>query len=90
MRKPYEKPGMYIENFTFSQSIATGGCGVPKEGTSFGRPGYATKETCSWDMGNVQVWYDNGAANCTFDPGDEFGGYCYHNPDGGITIFSNS
>ena len=88
MKKAYVKPGMYVENFTLSQSVAAGGCGAAQDST-LGKPGLADRNACGWDMGNAIIW-TLGEANCDFPGADEYEGVCYNNPGPGNAIFSLS
>ena len=90
MKKPYVKPGLYIEDFSLSQSIAAGGCGAAQD-SSLGRPGMASKNTCGWIVGDIMVW-NNSLMNvgCEFPASESYNGVCYNNPDGGVSIFGLS
>ena len=88
MKKAYEKPGMYVENFTLSQSIATA-CGANPNST-LGKPSYADNSTCGWDMGNFIIWVQEPACNDFEEPDAPLDGMCYNNPNGGTAIFSFS
>ena len=89
MKRVYEKPGIYVENFSLAQSIARK-CGAA-ENSTLGKPTYGEPGSCGWDMGNLIVWTGNGDA-CDFilDADTPFEGVCYNNPDGGTNIFTCS
>ena len=86
MKKVYQKPGMYVENFSLSQSIAFD-CGADHN-SSLGKPGYADKDHCGWDVGNAIIW-NIGSQNCDFPGGDFYEGVCYNNPNGNNVIFNS-
>ena len=89
MKKKYEKPGMYVENFSLSQSIAAGGCGAAQNPT-LGKPSSADIHTCGWDVGGIITWINTPACNDLADENDPYAGVCYNNPNGYPTIFSLS
>ena len=90
MKKKYEKPGLYVENFALSQAIATP-CGAKPNG-SLGKPSYADQGSCGWDMGNFIVWVEtvNSPCNDYEDANTVVDGVCYNNPSPGNAIFSYS
>ena len=90
MKKAYSKPRFAVELFSFSQSIASG-CGVSPEGSTLGTPTHATKDSCGWDLGDFIVFAigNDRCETLQIPEEDSFEGYCYNNPDGGITIFSS-
>lgn len=83
MKKAYEKPLLYIERFTLTQTIAHN-CG---ENLDFTMGTYATKETCGWDVGGIIIFME-GNPGCLF-PTKEFGGVCYNAPGGGYNVFNS-
>lgn len=86
MKKTYQKPGIYVENFSLSQSIAST-CGAAKPDGSLGRPLQATKETCGWGDEHSSFWLD-GVTTCKTAWDDSPTGFvCYNNPEGGMNIF---
>ena len=89
MKRVYEKPGIYVENFSLSQSIADG-CGAAHEST-LGNPNHADKQNCGWDMGNLVIWTDATNTKCNFflEEDTPFEGVCYNNPNGGASIFAS-
>ncbi len=91
MKKTYQKPGIYVENFGLSQSIAAT-CGAANPDSTLGRPALADKNTCGWAIeGGVSVWTQS--SNCTvlvssdagFKVNEHF--VCYNNPNSGLNIF---
>lgn len=90
MKKAYSKPGIYVENFALSQSVAAGACGEHDAEHTLGVPTYADKNNCGWQIGSRQYWLND--KNCTTVIGEdvEVDGFCYNNPNGGVTIFAYS
>lgn len=90
MKKMYTKPCFAVELFTMSQSIASG-CDLPPEGSTFGSPNYGGKTECGWNIGGLIVFQtvENGCTHVQVGPDDQFMGYCYNNPDGGLTVFGS-
>lgn len=91
MKKTYQKPGIYVENFNLSQSIAST-CGAANPDSTLGQPGFESKTSCGWDIGSgAIVWPANSV--CTFPvkgdsaPGADGSIVCYNNPEGGMNIF---
>ncbi len=86
MKKTYQKPGIYVENFGLSQSIAAT-CGAGKPDSSLGQPLQDTKQTCGWGGNGISVWLTNPPCQTPLDEDSRFGDFCYNNPNGGLTIF---
>ena len=83
MKRVYEKPVLYIERFTLTQSIAHN-CG---DNLDFGMGTLKTKESCGWDVGGVVIFVE-GNENCIF-PTEYLEGVCYNAPDGGYNVFNS-
>ena len=89
MKRVYEKPGIYVENFSLSQSIARK-CRAAEDST-LGVPNYSEPGSCGWDMGNLVIWTDaKSKCDLFMDADTPFEGVCYNNPDGGTNIFTCS
>ena len=88
MRKPYQKPMLYVERFELSEHIATGCEIVNIPGVSKNQ---TTAETCSLDVGLGQTIFAIGIGSCgfQFDLNDPNSIYCYHNPDPKNSVFSS-
>lgn len=90
MKKTYQKPGIYVENFGLSQSIAAN-CGAANPDSTLGYPALTDKNTCGWAIdGGVSVWTQS--SNCTYPTTGEsleINGQivCYNNPNSGLNIF---
>lgn len=90
MRKPYQKPMLYVEHFELSEHIATG-CeivnipGTPKNST--------TPTSCSLDLGfgtGMMVFtHGNQTCNLQFALDGSDGFDCYHGPNPGHSVFSS-
>lgn len=89
MKKPYEKPMLYVEDFSLSEHIATG-CEVvnvsgPKNST--------TPMSCSLDLGfgpNMRVFtHGNVLCDLQFEPDGSDGFDCYHGPQADHSVFSS-
>lgn len=80
MKKAYMKPGMYVENFSLSQSIAAG-CGHFDE-HNLGDPNFETRDTCGWEIGGKAFWLAS-TTSCTtkLDENTPMFGVCYNNPN---------
>lgn len=92
MKKQYSKPGIYIEEFTIAENIATCGAKPGGVGSSTGsaNPTVADKYHCGWDVGGYTVW-TQANAGCTVKLKEDgtYKGYCYNNPAGGNSIFNS-
>lgn len=89
MRADYEKPMVYIDDFTVSQSIAAG-CGAVAGGNTLGKPTHWDKTTCGWNNGVDVLWTDaNQECHEKVPDYAEVDGVCYNNPGGGNSIFSS-
>ena len=82
MKRAYEKPVLYIERFTLSQTIAQN-CG---DNLDFSMAKHSTKETCGWQVGGFVIFMDQSV--CTLRV-DNMGGVCYNAPAGGYNVFSS-
>ena len=82
MKKQYEKPVMYIERFTLSQTIALN-CG---ENVDLGEPMYGSKETCGWNIDGTIVFTSK--PNCV-ELTEVFLDVCYNAPAGGNNVFAS-
>ena len=87
MKKPYVKPGRYVENFSLAQSIAAG-CGASHDST-LGGPNVSTKNTCGWEVSGAVIWPAGNVCSIFYDTEADVGGVCYNNPNGGATIFAS-
>ena len=89
MKKTYVKPALAVESFVLSQSIAMG-CGAPGGGPGEGKPGFASRDTCGWTVGDWTLWIDS-VRNCEIPTGenDPVYGLCYNTPEGGYVIFAS-
>lgn len=88
MKEMYVKPLICVESFALTQTIARS-CGDTHQST-LGQSKHADENTCAWDIGGYTIFYD--ATYCEDDdpgPIDEIEGYCYNNPDGGVTLFAS-
>ena len=82
MKRAYEKPALYIERFTLTQTIAHN-CG---DNLDFSMGTAKTKESCGWQVGTTEIFMDPNI--CEF-PTEYFGGVCYNAPDGGYNVFNS-
>ncbi len=80
MKRVYEKPVLYIERVTLSQTIAHN-CG---DNLDFTMANHTTKETCGWDVGGMEIFMSSDI--CDF-PTEYFAGVCYNAPAGGYNVF---
>ena len=88
MKKEYQKPGMYVESFALSQSIAAD-CGALHDST-LGHPTLTGKSVCGWDMGGTVVWStEQTCKDLQIGVDVPWEGVCYNNPLGGNTIFNS-
>lgn len=83
MKKTYTKPALYIEQFTFSQSIAAG-CGILQTypGTEVNS---GTIQTCGIDFYGT-LYFQSGVTNCTAGEFDEI---CYNSPSEEYALFAS-
>ena len=82
MKRAYEKPVLYIERFTLTQTIAHN-CG---ENLDFSMGTEKTKESCGWQVGAVEIFMD--PTICDF-PTEVFEGVCHHAPADGRNVFNS-
>ena len=90
MKKTYEKPGLLVENFALSQSIAAG-CGVGANHTTLGKPTYINPElNCGWDSGAWTTWLESSTiCDDKADVNDKINAGCYNNPAGEFQLFAS-
>ena len=90
MKQVYSKPTLIMESFVMTQSVANE-CNVVPNGGSLGRPGFADKAVCGWNLGNMVLFIDSPDVNCSMDvgPNDEVFGMCYNNPNPDNAIFGS-
>lgn len=91
MKKAYTKPQLLVEDFALTQTVASG-CGTSVYSTStLGHPNHWGRSTCGWDFGDGMILWVDSESSCSIPWGadDDFNGYCYNNPDGGISIFAS-
>lgn len=89
MRKPYQKPMLYVERFELSEHIATG-CEIVSINPD--EKNQTTAEICSLDLGyGVPVFATTVNSPCEFrfDLDDPDSIFCYHNPDPKNSVFSS-
>ena len=85
MKRVYQKPGIYIENMTLSQSIASG-CNMPD---NYEKPNH-DEGTCGYEIfPEGIIWAANMSCKIIKNIDIPFNGVCYNNPSGGISIFSS-
>lgn len=91
MKKQYSKPGIIIENFQMSESIAVACEGVEPGGNggSLGYATYADKKTCGWNTGGFVYWISEPTCDRIREEDANVNGWCYHNPTAGFSIFSS-
>lgn len=90
LKKEYSKPGIIIEEFRISQNISDS-CGVPGGGTSTGRPRYADRFNCAWDVNGWLVFTEgnNKCVNDQYGKDEPYGDLCYNNPVAGHSVFAS-
>lgn len=87
MKKPYQKPALYVENFSLSQSIAAT-CAQGDPDSTIGRPNLANKFSCGWkDPTGEIIWVENGICTEVVDSDIDVGFGCYNNPSSNVTVF---
>lgn len=79
MRKKYVKPKAIFESFELSASIAAG-C---MQHVGFGQG------SCALQIGGRFVFLEGNNACTTISPGDEYAGFCYHQPSEASKLFSS-
>ena len=82
MKKAYEKPVLYIERFTLSQTIALN-CG---ENVYLGEPTHGSKETCGWNVDGIIVFTSK---NYCSELTEIYLDVCYNAPAGGYNVFAS-
>ena len=86
MKQTYKKPIARLEYFALSQSIADY-CGAGNG--DFGKPGNHADKDCGWIIDDEIFWVNGTACTVPTDPDGDISGVCYHNPEGGGTIFGS-
>ncbi|MCD7864685.1 MAG: hypothetical protein LUG54_01405 [Clostridiales bacterium] len=85
MKVNYEKPVIIFETFALSQTIAQD-CGE----SAIGNTNHYSKSSCGYYVGDGTVWTsDNLGCGVAWPEDIAVNGYCYNNPDGGISVFSS-
>ena len=88
MKKPYEKPGLLVESFALSQSIATS-CVVNRHNSTVGSPTFSDVPSCGWSDGLSIIWVSEPACNEFYPNNAELDIGCYNGPAGDYTVFSS-
>ena len=88
MKKAYVKPGICVESFALSQSIANS-CGVGSNHTTLGKPTYASPATCGWEIGGDTIWLEGTICNDWADIDDQIDAGCYNGPAGDFQLFAS-
>lgn len=88
MKQVYKKPMARVEYFALSQTIANY-CGT--NNTDLGFASLSERPACGWQVGDEIFWVTGNGSNCNFpmDPDGEIDGVCYHNPNGGVSVFNS-
>ncbi len=86
MKKSYQKPAIYVENFSLSQSIAAT-CGQGNPDSTVGKPTNADPYSCGWDDGVGVIFSVSNVCNDVEDVDTPLDAGCYNNPNGGVHIF---
>lgn len=87
MRKPYQKPMLYVERFELSEHIAMGCARIDSGDKTDAKSPYE----CNFEWYGIKVF---GGTACTeegytiLDP-DNNDFFCYHNPDPSQAIFAS-
>lgn len=90
MKKPYEKPMLYVEDFSLSEHIAIG-CKLIDQ--QQGAKDFTTPQACIFEWGGVKMFM--GSGNCAsqgaiiLDPTDSSSAFCYHGPSAERLVFSS-
>lgn len=88
MRKPYQKPMLYVERFELSEHIAMGCARVDSGDTTDAKSPY----DCNFDWYGIKVFMKTGVCDkdgyTLLDP-DNNDFFCYHNPDPSQAIFAS-
>lgn len=90
MKKSYQKPHIYVEEFELAQSIAVN-CDYSSSSTT-GHPTHASATVCGWYVSDGLVYFTAEPA-CTeiADPGDfNDDNMCYNAPIAGSQIFASA
>ena len=82
MKKTYIKPSLYVENFSLTQSVATG-CTAQKN--DLGKPSQAYEGICGWDFAGQTFFTAGINPDCTAGEADFL---CYNAPNGSIMFAS--
>ena len=85
MKRTYRKPGIYIENMTLSQSVASG-CHMPDDQYM---PNHA-QGVCGWEISpGAIIWAADMSCTIEKDINIPVEGVCYNNPTENISLFSS-
>jgi hypothetical protein len=91
MKLKYTKPAFVMERFNLAQSIAAN-CTAEEPAnphSSIGDPGWGSRESCGWLVGDYIIWTELNNCNWIADVNDEVMGVCYNNPNGDNIIFQS-
>ena len=89
MKKAYAKPGICVENFALSQSIAMS-CGLDRTNSTTGVATHGSPETCGWSIGGDTIWLESTGVCTDYDDLEaDLGIGCYNGPMGDFTVFAS-
>ena len=88
MKKAYVKPGICVESFALSQSIADS-CGKGANNTTLGTPTYSSPATCGWEIGDEIIWLEGSVCNSWEEIDMNIGVGCYNGPAGDFQLFAS-
>ena len=88
MKQGYKKPMARVEYFALSQTIANY-CGT--NNTDLGFASLNERPGCGWQIDEEIFWTDQIGSGCNVptDPNGDIEGICYHNPNGGVSVFNS-
>lgn len=88
MKQVYKKPMARVEYFALSQTIANY-CGT--NNTDLGFASLNERPGCGWQIDNDIFWTATEGSGCNVptDPNAVIEGICYHNPNGGVSVFNS-
>lgn len=93
MKKNYQKPSIYVEEFELAQSIAVNCHLTPDPSSTTGHPTHNNPgvDNCNWVVGGTIIFTESSGCNLIEDPDGFSGdGFCYNAPQDQIQIFASA
>ena len=90
MKREYQKPAFYMENFALSQSIAVICEGLDRNDPSTGHPTHLDNISCGWQTSVDTTWVSEPVCDDLYGAYDHVDIGCYNNTTGTNSVFAYS